>query len=526
MGGVVHFPGPEIDEMFCSIMTRLVMVEQNRHAPSQLRGTKKSEINADLPHDLRRTAAALPPELRLDADTIINRHTLYPYLSPFIPLERAQRARECMLSSVRFGVFFITGLANWRLQLPAFLRVCPLCLSRELAYGMGWWHRTPQLPGVFVCHEHGVPLVETRVARYGRDRLHYIPSPPVVDGFPLVANWPPPENACSLIRFIANESFGLLSVPRLGPGPEALRLAYLNGLKEAGFLRKGGHVNWPLIIKAFDERLGTGLDLIMDGKDRSGWLVSMLRTRSGAKQPLYHLMLLHFLGWNVDRLLTEAAVARPVFARQPRPHGRRRRQHKRFVRNRDLLSRLWMDQDFTISHIARLIGIHQGSVVRWAEMAGLPFPRPGKWGPVGRWTRGLRWRPLDVERRECRQFWLEALANKIPAPTAAHSKVYSWLRRNDRTWLRKHPPLPRRRFAFDWKARDENCLDLVKRVVEQMAAANPPIRASRTRILRRAGILGCFTRAKGRMPLTENGLRMLVETSAVFAARKIEWRRL
>jgi hypothetical protein len=474
---------------------------------------------------LRRTAAALPPQLCLDADAIINRHTLYPYLSPFIPQERAQRARECMLSSVRFGVFFITGLANWRLQLPAFLRVCPKCLDRELANGMGWWHRTPQLPGVFICHEHGVPLIETQVARYGRDRLHYIPPPPIADGRQLIANWPLPENAFSLIRFIAKESFDLLCAPRFGPGPEALRLAYLNGLKEAGFLRKGGHVNWPLTIGAFEERLGIGLDLITGGRDRCGWLVSMLRTRSGAKQPLYHLMLLHFLGWNVDRLLTEAAVARPVYDPRPRPHGRRRRQHKRFVRNRDLLSRLWMDQEFTISNIARLIGIHQGSVLRWAEMAGLPFPRPGKWGPVEKAKKGLRWRPLDTERRECRQLWLQALADGGPAPTASHSKVYSWLRRNDRTWLRKHPPLPRRRNAFDWNARDEECLELVKRMAGQMTAVTPPIRASRTRILRRAGILACYARSKGRMPLTKNGLKVLVETSTAFAARKGEWRR-
>ncbi len=63
------------------------------------------------------------------------------------------------------------GVSANAFELPQHLMFCPSCLRCDARSGISAWLRAHQLPGVFVCPLHGVPLIPSRVGRKNRRGL-------------------------------------------------------------------------------------------------------------------------------------------------------------------------------------------------------------------------------------------------------------------------------------------------------------------------------------------------------------------
>lgn len=86
-------------------------------------------------------------------ETIIQKHTMFPYYARFLPRNRRKQALTLLLQTdERYHDLLYLSKSK---HVTRYLRYCPLCAAddRKL-YGETYWHRNHQMPGVDICPVH------------------------------------------------------------------------------------------------------------------------------------------------------------------------------------------------------------------------------------------------------------------------------------------------------------------------------------------------------------------------------------
>lgn len=101
-------------------------------------------------------------------ETIVEKHTMFPYYGRFLPVERRNNAFQSL----------VTMQGNYRnvLVIPRrktaenrYIRYCPLCaVDDRKHYGETYWHRKHQMYGVDICNIHGCYLKESDLIISGK----------------------------------------------------------------------------------------------------------------------------------------------------------------------------------------------------------------------------------------------------------------------------------------------------------------------------------------------------------------------
>lgn len=96
-------------------------------------------------------------------ETVIMKHTMFPYYARFLPMERRQRALTALFNMDKDfnNALYIrkdkTIHRRW-------LRYCPLCAKEDRhKYGETYWHRQHQLDHIDICPTHGCKLMDSTV---------------------------------------------------------------------------------------------------------------------------------------------------------------------------------------------------------------------------------------------------------------------------------------------------------------------------------------------------------------------------
>lgn len=99
----------------------------------------------------------------MSLETIILKHTMFPYYARFLPAERRQKAFRLLINMDKS---FNDALYSRRFktQHRQWLRYCPICAKadRQL-HGETYWHRQHQLDHIDICPEHGCRLCDSSV---------------------------------------------------------------------------------------------------------------------------------------------------------------------------------------------------------------------------------------------------------------------------------------------------------------------------------------------------------------------------
>lgn len=174
-----HFPSPFSDELLysiCARYSRRVSYSNAKAVLQELLGATTATAVADLPNRLSHLASALPPGTSLTVDNLINRYTLLPFFSAFLPPERVKLIRKDMRVSSGPAAHMRSGAMGSRIPMPDFMRFCPACRQEDAdAEREPYWHRLHQVSGVEVCPAHRVFLEPSSVGlRKGRDCLSFI----------------------------------------------------------------------------------------------------------------------------------------------------------------------------------------------------------------------------------------------------------------------------------------------------------------------------------------------------------------
>ncbi len=98
-----------------------------------------------------------------DMETIILKHTMFPYYGRFMPKEKRLKAFEALVNMTGSYANLISIPLNKRGE-NRYLRYCPVCATEDRNnYGETYWHRNHQFVGVDICFKHKCKLINSNV---------------------------------------------------------------------------------------------------------------------------------------------------------------------------------------------------------------------------------------------------------------------------------------------------------------------------------------------------------------------------
>jgi hypothetical protein len=238
---------------------------------------------------------------------LIQSHTLLPYFSAFLPEDRTQFVQSAMRGVLGSAVNARLGLLASSVKIPPYLRVCEQCMIEdERAFGLPYWHRSHQLPGVFVCYKHECVL-EDSVIPYSlrRNKHEYISLK-----HNLVRKKADEHQSrhvqCNHLNFLAKQSHILLNLLYESGGLKNVIKTYRARLYELGFITPSGSIRFQALRSKLYDTVGYDLlcmcqsEVNKDSQDT--WLHKILRGGEHI-HTLRHLIMMLFLGQTIDSIL-------------------------------------------------------------------------------------------------------------------------------------------------------------------------------------------------------------------------------
>jgi hypothetical protein len=486
-----------------------------------------------------------------------------------------------------------SGLMASRIPTPQWLRFCPLCKEEDKKlFGETYWRRLHQAQGVVVCPFHNVFLENGFTRRgYSRCLLQFISAEQSTKEVP-VRSLDLLERDNQVLLMIAQDVSWLLSHPRYESGVDTLHNRYLRLLVGMGLVSYAGVVQVSELLDEFNKFFSPTLLKFIHcefrGKDQThtNWLLRLVRRPRHAQHPLYHLLLMQFLGHTAEELFKLPSTLN-FFGKGPwpclnpaalhyresviqeyklSPQLRKRRPVGRFnckcgfaysrtgpdyspedkFRIDKMISfgsfweaklkELWNDLSLSMKEIGRWLKVDTLTLRRYATRLKLSFFRSGKpvkpVSPAKRLKGSCPQKAINDKRKKYRSKWLSEMHLNPKASwrelRQMLSREYRWLISNDSKWLKKYrPPLSKRRIlspSVDWNARDSFYAIAVSEAASRLKkASSRPAQVTKTAIGIELGASALLKQKLQRMPLTSQVLASVVETREEYAARRIWW---
>lgn len=584
---IIVFPTLASEETFysgCAKASVICRFASRQAFVEDIFGRSRVTAVVDLPAHLDAFVSRLAPGSRIIADDIINNHSLFPLYSVFLPPSRAAKLKLLMHGTDGSSIHCGAGIMAGNAPILDCMRLCPGCVDVDRQkYGEAYWHRVHQYPGVFVCPNHGVPLVETTVSLSRRSlRYEFVTAENALS-----------KGVRSMSSLVEKYQDQLFAIARdcqwiLQHYNECISLNcllenYRTALIERGLALYSGKLNVEKILDSFLMHYSSEFLTLVLGDFHTGnnWPLRLFRKPRNAYSPIQHLLVMHWLDGQVDQFMLERKVRAP-FGVGPFPCLNRASDHYCELRITDYqllytphtkgkpqgvfrcscgftysrtgpdqspsdrycigkirafgpvwdmtLRELWNTPELSLRGIARSLGVDPNTAKHQAERLGLLFPRHGK-RPTGRLKRRKQEQKTPNKSHiDYRGEWLSARQrNPIATITQlrqSHPRIYSWLYRNDPEWLKLNLPKSSKRIVpklrADWDKRDGDIVLLVKDAAESIKkSTGPSRRITKTAIARYIGQSALFQRHSEKLPLTMSVLAGFIETRIEFAIRRI-----
>jgi hypothetical protein len=307
---ITCFPDPHPDEIFYSVCARYsdrMKYPSRRAVIRDLYGKRRVCPVVDLPTCFDALISNFPPGHKYSADKFIDDHTLCPFYGPFLQVEQFHRLREDMHRDNGKGLQYRIGNISSSVLLPNYFRFCPICVKEdEKCFGELYWHRIHQAPGVLICPIHrAFTQTSSVLARNVSSSGLFVSAQQGIVIAP--STFLDPSNLSHTILLeITCDIAWLLTQPHLELDSMSRHQRYSSTLKECGLLTEGGLVRRGELKRAFEDHYPFGLLSLLHcelGKNtEENWLDRLLgqgRSSVYNQHPLYHILLIHFLGYSM-----------------------------------------------------------------------------------------------------------------------------------------------------------------------------------------------------------------------------------
>ena len=242
--------------------------------------------------------------LHVSPRELLWQHTVFPYSTAFLRPELMERLEETILERPVRSPWGAVPLTQSVSQGLSHRRYCVVCAKQDNArLGESYWHRCHNLPGVYRCVVHGVPLHETQLEV--RDRMHLptdaLPAQTVghVKHFALGPD---------ILADLARRSAELLT--RRPPDEKSLMQMYRARLHELGLARGqlvASHDFAYQLLRLYGHPFLRICGAAFSTTERSPWPALVARSLHGASiAPVKHVLVQAYL----------ASATRPSGARQ------------------------------------------------------------------------------------------------------------------------------------------------------------------------------------------------------------------
>lgn len=262
-------------------------------------------------------------KLGLYYDIILN-HTLLPYFSPFqdVGAREFTDSNKRVLEIARLKPHL--GLLRSRFQENEVLKFCPTCYGEDNKhYGVAYWHRIHQCPGILACPSHGDFLLYQKLRFQGRDEdISLLPAPELqMTSLEWMSKKCNSKNIASIVnisKYLIEPTVSCLEQPlELVFNWYHLVRVYLREFNRRGWLEGDGRV----LLHAVAPELFKSCVMLGNHPEFEGFPVSenspqnqlsdFLHSPCKAPYALRHLLLIHFLfgTWSSFIAAYEAEVA-------------------------------------------------------------------------------------------------------------------------------------------------------------------------------------------------------------------------
>ena len=582
------FPTTYPDELLYSILARYHVRSGNISPKATLRelfGTTTVTATVDLPSHLNALVQNLPPLSKHTVESLIQKHTLYPFYAPFLFPDKAELVRGSMLEHSWGDIHARAGIMASSVRMPNHLRFCPACFREEQKkYGEAYWHRLHQLPGVVVCPKHLALLQDSSIAVRAANKHEFLAASEDCC-FPRPRHLTYQNNTFKQLVGLAQDVEWLLNNAVAPEDTASLLGRYKSLLIDGRLATTTGHVRQLELIRHFSSFFGNELLKLLDSdisyESESNWLSNIVRKHRRTFHPLRHLLLMRFLGHPVTSFFALEAHFKPFGIGPWRCFNGAAKHYLQFVitqvevtwsrDSKKALGTFCCSCGFSYSttdpRLPRAMQFKFGKVKTFGKL----WEKKLKWlievrkFGLRETARQLRVDPITVKRHAQRlgvscQWSFQPLPN-VAHPTAPsheaqeeirdiHRKTwmqlrvndtsvsktvmrlqapatYTWLYRRDRVWLDSHSP-PRKapttlRRRIDWDKRDEAVLAEVQTALRELLKLQPPVRVTVSRIGKVTGSLPLLEQHSDKLILTMAYLETVTESQERFQVRRVEW---
>lgn len=518
---IVQFPTPYPDELLYNILGRYHIRSGNvflKHTMEDLFGKRTVSATALLPSNIRSLVSHLPENTDLSEETLIRKHTLFPLVSAFLPEDRANSIYQAMLSDDGKRIYMQSGVMASSIPQNKVFKFCPSCFRGDLEqFGELYWHRLHQLPGQLVCLKHGLWLEDSNVPIINSNKHCYIL--PTIENCDLSKERQVESDIYKQFVDILKPMENLLNGNYPYKSFSHFTNFYRKYLREKGYTTAKGKVQQEELFEVFHEfypdYLLEYLQVKFESKD--SWLASITRKHRKSFHPYYHVLLLNFLGLDIEDVFTETLlnvdplghfhgaclnVICPDYKRDVIQTATIRRCEKtkepigrftcptcgfsytkkgsalyddacnEYSRIMDFGS-LWreelatlLEEDLSYREIARRLYVDTNTVIKYKEIIksrNVPSKRESNNSKIELLeSHQFAWLQLQKEHPDLSK---TELRNMAPS-------TYTYLHRHDKEWLRINSPIKRTNRAenkrVNWQERDRDILYRVQKAREEL----------------------------------------------------------
>lgn len=230
-------------------------------------------------------------------EEFIYRHTGYPYFVVFMRPARRRAAREKILFGQGSALKMIVGLPAGRLGAVEQYRYCDRCRHEDLcSYGVAYWHREHQLPGVLLCQAHNCMLIEHSNLGFGGVHRHLFLPPQTELGGSRIDVPSVSEEATSRLGAIADFSTALLADTSIIIEPALLMRTYREMFLRTEMRDREANISFKRLataVRRWMEPLSE-LDpfrmLYRRAGSESGWVAALVHQSRSSIHPLKHIV--------------------------------------------------------------------------------------------------------------------------------------------------------------------------------------------------------------------------------------------
>ena len=318
---IPFFPPSQPDETLNSRVSRYHVVAGNSTSSATLNelfGSPQTGLDQVVPPGIELLATRLPGDPHTNVLNILSENTLLPLFQPFIGHVDGNASQQSFLSRLPRRVLGKHGDAY----------LCVQCVREdEETFGMGYWHRAHQAPGVAACWKHCTQLLSSCPGCQLPFQRKYKLLDATWNTCPKCANdlfeAPAGEHCSDNAYLFATFVHDLINANCPPVPPDVLALAYRKQIQAMGFVR-GSQTALASFTKSMVSSLGEAFIRSVDPAYATGKTTFWLRFNyydDGMDMPITrHLLLgMHLFG-TAERFLQTVRgllpAAAPAFERK------------------------------------------------------------------------------------------------------------------------------------------------------------------------------------------------------------------